>query len=402
MSDTSRKILGALTISPGLLSANEELTAGLFCGRERKLFEAIVSACAENEPETLDVAQLAGSVGGDNPITYVTGLLQPDELACVKPEAFRAMVAEIVGKRDNLSGVIRARVQYTTGDFTTGQLYAEFGATSVTEKDAIRQILHRMKEAGEITPTSKKDGIYRRVDKTLEEVDLLGVPPESLGLYLPIGMTEMVKIYRKSIIVVAGDTNQGKTACCHDFIKGNMKRHKVHLFFNEGGAEGLQDRLRKHEDLDISEWTLHAYERLDNFEDVIFANDINVVDYLTCPADHPWMIGPAIDAIYRKLEDGVCWINIQKGTGNELGRGADWGRERSQLYLTLSRDDRVSEPDPDVQYCVAKVLKAKAFIGGNPDGKALRFSIHRGWNIKHYNDWHYQPKAEPRQRRIWS
>ena len=213
----------------------------------------------------------------------------------------------------------------------------------------------------------------------------------------------MVKIYPRSIIVCAGDSNFGKTALAHEFVKRNMANHDTRLFFCEGGAEGLQDRLRKHEDTPIEDWRVKAYHRIDHFEDLIglFPDSLSVIDYLECP-DDPWRIGVLIDSIYRKIGEGVVWINIQKGTGKELGRGGDWGRERSQLYLTLSRDEKIDNPDQNVQYCIAKVLKAKAFKEFNPDGKVLRFSIHRGWNIKHYNDWHYPPKEVPKSRKTWS
>jgi hypothetical protein len=400
LSDTSRKILGALTIFPGLLTATEELSSGLFYGRERKVFESISALWSESQPDTLDLAILAEMVGGDNPVTYVTNLLKPDELGCTEKPVFLAMVEEVVGKKKLLSDDVKLWIEYSIGEFTLTQIYSELGATSVSEKDAVRQAIHRMKDSGDVTTVGKGYGKYRRVDKTLEEVDLLGPPPEAVDIYLPLGVGDMVKIYPRSIIVCAGDSNFGKTALAHDFIKGNMTNLDTRLFFCEGGAEGLQDRLRKHEDKTIDEWRVKAYHRIDHFEDVIFPDALNVIDYLECP-DEPWRIGVLIDAIYRKLNDGVVWINIQKGTGKELGRGGDWGRERAQLYLTLSRDEIIENPDPDIQYCVAKVLKAKAFIRTNPDNMVRNFSIQRGWSLWHYADWHYPKKVEPR-KKFWS
>ena len=402
MSETSRKILGVLTVSPDLLGATEELSSALFYGRERKVFEAISSIWEESKPATIDMSLLSEMVGGDNPVTYVTGLLKPDELEFIERTKFLAMVNEVVGHKQVLSDDVKLWIDYSIGEFTLPQIYSELGATSVTEKDAVRQTIYRMKESGEVIPVGRGYGKYRKVDKTLDEIDLLGPPPESVDLYLPLGLDQMVKIYPRSIIVCAGDSNFGKSGVAHDFIKRNMTNHTTHLLFSEGGAEGLQDRLRKHEDMPIDAWRVKAYARMEHFEDVIFPNDINVIDYLTCEAEKPWMIGPAIDAIYRKLGDGIAWINIQKGTGREIGRGGDWGKERSQLYLTLSPDERADRVDPDIQYCITKVLKAKAFKEFNPDGKVLRFSIHRGWNIKHYNDWHYPPKEVPKSRKTWS
>jgi len=403
MSDTSRKILGVLTFAPGLLATTEELSSGLFYGRERRVFESISKIWEESKPNTIDIQLLAEMLGGEQPVTYVTNLLKPDEIEFVHADKFKGLVVEIVNHKKALGDDVKLWIDYSLGEWTLTQIYSELGATTVSEKDAVRQTIHRLKEAGEVTSVGRGYGKYRKVDKNLEEIDLLGPVPESLNLGLPLGLDTMVKIYGRSIIVCAGDSNFGKTSLAHDFAKRNMNDHDVRLLFCEGGAEGLQDRLRKHEDVPIEDWRIKAYHRLDHYEDVIslFPNAVSIIDYLECP-DEPWRIGVLIDAIYRALgPDGVAWINIQKGTGKELGRGGDWGRERAQLYLTLSRDEKINDPDPDVQYCVAKVLKAKAFIGGNPDGKILRFAIERGWNVKHYNDWHYPPKEMPKQQKTW-
>ena len=149
MSDTSRKILGALTIFPGLLTATEELSSGLFYGRERKVFESISALWSESQPDTLDLAILAEMVGGDNPVTYVTNLLKPDELGATEKPVFLAMVEEVVGKRKLLSDDVKLWIECGFGEWSLPQAYSELGATSVSEKDIVRQTIHRLKEAGD-------------------------------------------------------------------------------------------------------------------------------------------------------------------------------------------------------------------------------------------------------------
>jgi len=401
MSDTSRKILGVLTISPELLETTEELSSSLFYGRERIVFESISAMWSESRPETVDMALLAEMVGGETPVTYVTNLLKPNELDCVEKEKFLAMVNEIVGRRSSLARDVRLRITYTEGEFTTPQLYSEFGATTVGEKDAVRQIIHRMKEAGEITPVGRKDGNYRRVDKNIDEVDLLGVPPKPVDLYLPLGLDTLVKIYPRSIIVVAGAGNRGKTAIALDFIKNNMDKHDMRLLFSEGGAESLIDRMSAHQDKTIEEWKIKSYPRTKNFEDVVLPNGITVVDYMLIPTEF-WLVGHYLDEIYRKLDKGIAYVNIQKSSAAELGRGGEFGLERPQLYVTLNPDYSPGCHEDNIQCCVAKILKAKAWKNkSNPDGKALNFSIENGWLIRHHNDWNYPPR-ETKAKRIWS
>jgi hypothetical protein len=401
LSDTSRKILGALTISPDLLETTEELSSALFYGRERIVFESISGMWSESRPSTIDIVLLSEMVGGETPVTYVTNLLKPNEIDCVAKEKFLTLVNELVSRHDSLARDVRIRIEQTTGDFTTAQLYAEFREESVAGKDAIRQIIFRMKEAGEILPVGRKDGVYRKVDKALEEVDLLGTPPTPVDIYLPLGLDQLVKIYPRSIVVIAGAGNRGKTALAYDFIKNNMDKHEIRLLFAEGGAESLIDRLSVHPDKAMTDWKFKAYPRTRHFEDVILPNGITVVDYMLIP-DEFWLVGHYLDEIYRKLDKGIVYVNIQKDTKAEIGRGGEFGLERPQLYVTLNPDMDVTDKQENQQYCVAKILKAKAWKRKmNPDGKSLKFSIEDGWCIKHFNDWHYAHKQE-RQKKVWS
>jgi hypothetical protein len=131
MSDTSRKILGALTVSPDLLETTEELSSSLFYGRERIVFESISGMWSESRPSTIDIVLLSEMVGGETPVTYITNLLKPNEIECVEKSRFLAMVNELASRHHSLSRDVRLRIDYTVGDFTTQQLYGEFGATTV-------------------------------------------------------------------------------------------------------------------------------------------------------------------------------------------------------------------------------------------------------------------------------
>ena len=113
-----------------------------------------------------------------------------------------------------------------------------------------------------------------------------------------------------------------------------MNKYDVVLSFCEGGAEGLQDRIFKHNDIPNSDWKFRAYNRVSYFEDIVaqFPDSLHGVDYMICP-EKPWLIAHHIDEIYKRLGNGLCWINIQKGKYQEVGRGAEWGMERSQLYF---------------------------------------------------------------------
>jgi hypothetical protein len=433
---TAKAILGALIMSPGLMTASEELCVDIFVGRDKLVFQAIDKLWEETQPEIIELPILVDRLGDKVSATYVSSLL--DGLNGVQPDGFVSLVNELarkklarsivktvtdasdeivktgevdlttlkplidkyhaIGDKERvMSASIRGWAMATTGELSLPAAYKELGAKTTQEQGLVRVVIGKMVKEEVLTPVGRGYGHYRRVEKELDEIDLLGVVPTPLDLYLPLRLDNLVKIYPKSIILIAGASNKGKSALAYDFIKGNMDKHECHLFFSEGGPESLRDRLEKHNDKMIGEWRFKAYPRTKNFEDVIFPDAVNVIDYLLV-SDEFWKVGSQLDDIYRKLNKGVAYVNIQKSTTSEAGRGGEFGLERPQLYVTLGPDPEAGEHEDNVQPCVAKILKAKAWVKRyNPDGKMMRFQIEDGWKIIHWGDWHF-PKKETKQK----
>ena len=431
---TARSILGALIMSPALLTASDDLCADLFGGRDRLVFSAIDKIWDESQPAQIEIAILADRLGDKVSPAYLASLLdgvvsvQPDGFVSLANELARRKIARAIvktvsdageelvktgdvdlavlkplidkystigEKEKRASSDIREWAMASCGEFTTQRVYNDLGMRTKQEKGLVRAVIFKLVKEGVLTPVGKHDGVYRKVEKTLEEVDLLGVAPNPLDLYLPLGIDHLVKIYPRSIIVIAGAANYGKTALAYDFIKHNMDKHEVSLFFSEGGAESLRDRLERHSDRTIGQWRFKAYPRTQNFEDVIDPNGVNVIDYLLL-GDEFWLIARYLDAIYRKLDKGIAYVCLQKDKKAEIGRGGEFGLERPQLYVTLNPDLEVESPEDGHQYCLAKIIKAKAWKrkGVNPDGKMVKFSIEDGWAIECWHDWHFQQKKE--------
>ena len=422
-------------MSPGLLTCSDELVVDLFAGRDKLVFQAISRLWEESQPETIPLAILVDRLGDKVPASYVSSLL--DGVVSVQPDGFKELVNELakaklakaivkvvadagqeiaktgeidldaisplldryksIGDKERvMSASIRGWAMLTTGEFSLPMAYKEIGAKTTQEQGLVRVVIGKMVKEGILTPVGKGYGHYRKVEKELSEVDILGVAPTPLDLYLPLGLDNIVKIYPRSIILFAGASNKGKSALCYDFIKHNMDKYACHLFFSEGGVESLRDRLEKHTDKMIGEWHFKAYPRTRNFEDVIFPNDINVIDYLLV-GDEFWKVGTMLDDIYRKLDRGIAYVNIQKHSTAEVGRGGEFGLERPQLYVTLSPDPEVEFHPDNVQPCIAKIAKSKAWKKrSNPDGKVMPFQIEDGWRILHFNNWDYPPRREKR------
>ena len=434
MSDnTAKAILGTLIMSPGLLTCSEDLVEDIFTGRDKLVFSTISRLWEDGQPETIPLPLLVDKLDGKVPAAYVSSLL--DGVNSVQPDGFVSLVKELarhkiaraivkvvkdgeqeivktgeidlttlaplvdkyktIGDKERvMSASVREWAALTSGEFSLPMAYKELGAKTTQEQGLVRVVIGKMVKDGVLTPVGKGYGHYRKVEKELDEVDLLGVVPEPLDLYLPLGLHHLVKIYPRSIIVVAGASNKGKSALCYDFIKYNMDRFPCHLLFSEGGTESLRDRLDKHTDKIIGEWHFKAYPRTKNWEDVIFPDDINVIDYMLV-GDEFWKVGTYLDEIYRKLGRGIAYVNIQKNSTAEVGRGGEFGLERPQLYVTLSPDPNAENYPDNVQPCIAKIIKSKAWRKKrNPDGLQMAFQIEDGWAIKFWNDWNYAKKEK--------
>ena len=434
MSDnTSRSILGALIMSPGLITATDELCVDLFPGRDKLVFQAIDKIWEESQPDQIELPILVDRLKDKVPATYLASLVggsisvQPDGFVNLVKELARIKIAKSIVKIVNdasqemvktgevdintlaplldryrtigdkekvMSASIRGWAMATAGEFSLPMAYRELGAKTTQEQGLVRVVIGKMAKEGLLTPVGRGYGHYRKVEKELDEVDIMGTAPTPLDIYLPLGLGNLIKIYPRSIILFAGASNKGKTALAYDFIKGNMDKHDCHLFFSEGGQESLRDRLERHTDKMIGEWRFKAYPRTKNFEDVIFPDDINVIDYLLL-GDEFWKVSSYLDDIYRRLNRGIAFVNIQKNTLSEVGRGGEFGLERPQLYVTLSPDPDYTGDEDNVQPCLAKIIKAKAWARKtNPDGKVMPFQIEDGWKIVHWNNWHFPAKKE--------
>ena len=237
-------------------------------------------------------------------------------------------------------------VTLASGAFNTRQICSELNITSPEGKTNLRQILHRLCESGVITKTAI-DGTYRRVDNEKKLIDWENADiTANIPIQLPFGLHNLCKVYPKSIIIVAGSKNEGKTAFLMQCIKLNMGNFKIDFFNSETGPEQLKARF---EQLDIPRPApFTTYERYDNFADVIEPTYLSVIDYLDLNAE-VYMVGEEIDKIFRKLTTGCAIIGLQKPPpattfvkgvkkviDRDLAYGGGFSAKRAVIYVSLS------------------------------------------------------------------
>ena len=109
---------------------------------------------------------------------------------------------------------------------TTG----EFNYLSVMDKDYdkkiipyLRVMMQRCKEKGMIVPVGKRDGMWRKVDASAEELAWWDSKPlEEDNVILPLDINKYCLIPRPSMIIVAGKYNSGKSCFCINTVALNQ------------------------------------------------------------------------------------------------------------------------------------------------------------------------------------
>ncbi len=243
--------------------------------------------------------------------------------------------------------IVLQYLNLVSGTFTTRQMCSELNIVTSEAKGHLRVILHRLSESGVISKTST-DGVWRKVDNEKKTIDWQSADlSKTLPIMLPFGIHNVCKIYPKSIIIVAGSKNEGKTAFLLKCIQLNMDKFTVDLYNSETGPEQLKERLTP---LNIPvPAPFNAYERYDNFADVVDpgADHISVIDYLDFNSE-VYLVGTEIDNIFRKI-NGCAIIGLQKPPPSvtyikgvkkvidrDLAYGGGFTAKRAVLYISLS------------------------------------------------------------------
>jgi hypothetical protein len=270
----------------------------------------------------------------------------------------------------SLAKAIRDFISKTQGTFSTTQLDNELGIVGKAKENR-RVTLWRLIEDGLIERV--KPGYYRVKEPALPDMEWQNADTTSgLDIKLPFDIHNLVEIYPKNILVIAGTTNAGKTAYLLNFVKDNMQRWDIHYFTSELSEQELKKRISKFGD-GIG-WQFHAHERNSNFDGVIIPDAINIIDYLEPPSGEYFAIGDQIKAIHDRLATGIAFIAIQKKTKTELGRGAEFSEERARLYLSM---------DPGK----LKIVKAKNWrTAVNPNGMLYTFKLTDGCRFIHIEE----------------
>lgn len=241
----------------------------------------------------------------------------------------------------------------------------------------------RLVETGVLNRWGSKRGWYIPRRCELVEMDYVNADDNPVNIWLPFDLSDKVELYENSIVVIAGAPNAGKTALLLNILAENThwgaegKGWDMHYFNSEMSAGELKKRLLKWDYKSLNDWSFKAYERAEDFQDVIVPgkNSLNVIDFLEVH-DEFYIIGRKIKEIHDRLDGGIAIIAIQKNPGNDAGLGGFRSLEVARLAIALD-------------YGRVKIVKAKNFKDPelNPNGLLRDFKILYGCQLITKEDW---------------
>ena len=274
--------------------------------------------------------------------------------------------ARKLGRLRNVQGELENWVRETTGNFRVTEAYLELQIVTKEEKAAARMAFRRLVLADIIEKVGDKNGNYRLKQAVCDKIDWENADVTPYDVVWPFGIEKFVKIYRKSIIIVAGEGNAGKTAMCLNIAKMNQCKNPTY-FMSEGDATELHDRILQFGE-PAKNWNNVDFRTIKsaNLAKIIDPDGFNIVDYLEIHKDF-YEVSGIINEIYEKLSTGIAVIAMQKPAGRDLGIGGRGTMDKARLYLSV-------EPGR------LKIVKGKIWAreGVNPNGMSIKWKLVKG------------------------
>lgn len=288
----------------------------------------------------------------------------------------------------NLTESIREYVEESTGYFSGVDVDRELGIPQ-NQAATRRKIMSRLYKDKVI----KKDrnNKYIKTNINLEFISLSNNNDETFSIKLPLGISDLVTLPPRSIVIVAGTSNSGKTAFLLNLVKQNLSSQKeLFYFMSEMGPQEYVSRVNRvcNDETEKKRWEkkVKAADLSTDFSAAVstYATDgISVIDYLEDVDGEYFKIPAAIRNIYDSLNDGIAVVALQKHSESDFGRGGQGTTEKARLYVSL---DKVTEDD-DSSMVSIKIIKAKSYPGRNPNGMEKHFRIIYGSHFEELSGW---------------
>lgn len=229
-----------------------------------------------------------------------------------------------------------------TGEFSAVALARDLGIQEADDRDTVLSDLCALKLC---EPSGKKHGLYVPIHTEVENVDWLNAKEEYEPLFLPLNLHKVAGVTQKSVVVIAGETNTGKSYMSLLIAHLNLRQNGgsydyIHFLNSETTPSAIRANARRI-DQNVATWRgLDVKQRTEDFHHVVKPDALNIIDYLQIEEDF-FLVGKKIKQIWDALTTGICVMFIQKNKGAALGIGGNFTTHKPALVISLSEQHGV-------------------------------------------------------------
>lgn len=220
--------------------------------------------------------------------------------------------------------------------------------------DDIRNIIFYLVQDGTVRATSER-GVYKVIKKVVP-VPVFSVQrerrepfmlkfPRNRETEIELPIADLAVVREGDLILIAGESNFGKTTLSLNFLGENIDEHPI-LLGNEftKDDEPTPRFLARLDAMTWVRWTngdgqdkftlLPVY---DDFAENVVKDRINIIDWINIDTGEHYMIGSLMEKIKRAVGNGIAIIVIQKAHNAESGRGGQFTKDFADLELLIDR-----------------------------------------------------------------
>lgn len=393
-------------------------------------FRVLVDATWDSlSPHVAGSIQKYPDVAGSIPMSpevSVCSSLSPLGAGCSQMSPLGSALSEEC--RRNVAALVSQFVERHEGEFTV-RTVDEYCGFKPDDRKARTAALNRLERQGKIARLNNKVGIYRTKYRDSDDedgMDIENVSVEEFPLILPFGLNDIVEVYPKEIILIAGETNGGKTSIifwilwhtlCSSLkdrrirvkqkfkeeIYGNLPNGDIPLVYlsSEMGRPAVARKVQELTYLDNSStapvpmlfdgetgtpiantrwwWNRCIVSREIGdkpIQDIVAPNGVNAIDYLEVNSEGDFAkMGCTVAEVFKALDNGVAIIATQKRKNSAYGVGGEGMKEKPRLSLTILDNQERG-------FSTLVISKAKHYRDWNPTGLQFDFKVtHRGGKI---------------------
>jgi len=257
-------------------------------------------------------------------------------------EIVRESVAVATSKDQNITKEVGEWIAQSEGTFRISDIYFDLaiGQGDKEAKNSVRVALARLKKEKIIESGSRHSGEYRKVVDECVKVDFLNAPIDPVFLKWPFELENVVNIFEKNIVVLAGKSNEGKGHPMGTKIltpTGWTKIEKLKVGDMIFSEQGKQEKITG------------VYKRgLQQCFEFVFNDRTSLI----CDFEHLWNVLPAYNRCWKKTGRGNPSLKYGKyevlPAYKILAEVGGFGKIKTHLRLRLPKNEAIDFEEKEI------------------------------------------------------